>query len=113
MRKIIHQEQYKQALNLVAMASECGIMGINGYYQIAVLSILLEKDIDVIALKSLLPFIEEQHKEDESHDGGLNYNTLLGKIYLKLGDEQKGADYIAKGRAIEDEKRRRWEHLLK
>lgn len=110
--KALHAGNNAQVISDLEVATSLNMTDIRGNYVVAILTVLLERNLDKELIDNILSFVLRLRDQEEVTGGSTNYYNLLGRLYALVGDKDNADKYKKMGDAIETERMERYKDLF-
>jgi hypothetical protein len=110
--KALHAGNNAQVISDLEVAASLNMTDIRGNYVVAILTVLLERNLDKELIDNILSFVLRLRDQEEVTGGSTNYYNLLGRLYALVGDKDNADKYKKMGDAIETERMERYKDLF-
>ena len=110
--KALHAGNNAQVISDLEVAASLNMTDIRCNYVVAILTVLLERNLDKELIDNILSFVLRLRDQEEVTGGSTNYYNLLGRLYALVGDKDNADKYKKMGDAIETERMERYKDLF-
>ena len=110
--KALHAGNNAQVISDLEVAASLNMTDIRDNYVVAILTVLLERNLDKELIDNILSFVLRLRDQEEVTGGSTNYYNLLGRLYALVGDKDNADKYKKMGDAIETERMERYKDLF-
>ena len=108
----MQHQQFRQVVREVCVGAELDLTGIRGGYMIDMLNVMLDYPLGKEELKEAIETVEGFVKRETERGMGLNYYTILGRLYEKNGEQEQAEKYIRLGEELEAERMERYKKMM-